>query len=127
MNKAKIYCLELKITFDSVLSASQILGISDKSIDMCINGKQKTAGGYHFICVDNLFEKNLEKRLSNVENMLKGVLRENKIQKYNYKTISEKVSDLENFPKPDNVLLEENKKLKLKVKELERELFMYRL
>ena len=46
-NKA-IYCIELDKTFKSAVEASKELGISPVSLCMCLKGKLKTTGGYHW-------------------------------------------------------------------------------
>ena len=47
-HKKQIYCVELNKIFDSQKQATEELKISAASISCCCNGKQKTAGGYHF-------------------------------------------------------------------------------
>ncbi len=53
-----IYCIELKRKFNSIKKASKELGIHKNSICAVLNGRQKTAGGYHFIYMD---KKDIEK------------------------------------------------------------------
>ena len=47
--KVRIKCVETGEMFDSIKSAANKLNINEKSITMCVNKKQKTAGGYRFI------------------------------------------------------------------------------
>lgn len=47
--KVRIKCVETGEIFDSIKSAANKLSINEKSITMCVNKKQKTAGGYRFI------------------------------------------------------------------------------
>ena len=47
-SKQGIYCVELDRFFKSQLEAAEMLNISKHSINYCINGKQLTAGGYHW-------------------------------------------------------------------------------
>ena len=44
----QVYCIELDRVFNSINEASEILNISRVCISYVCNGKQKTAGGYHF-------------------------------------------------------------------------------
>lgn len=44
----KIKCIDTGKIYDSMISASQELGVSQGSISKCCNGKRKSAGGYHF-------------------------------------------------------------------------------
>lgn len=39
MNKVKVYCPDLGMTFDSIALAGKELGINVKSINMCIKGE----------------------------------------------------------------------------------------
>lgn len=51
MAKAKrtpVYCIELDKVFEGVKIAGEELGICRSSIGKCCNGKQQTAGGYHW-------------------------------------------------------------------------------
>lgn len=45
-NCKKVMCVETGETFHSVRMAGRITGICSMSISYCLNGKQKTAGGY---------------------------------------------------------------------------------
>lgn len=45
----KIYIIELDMYFDSVTEASKIIGCTKNNISSVLNGKSKTAGGYHWI------------------------------------------------------------------------------
>lgn len=44
----KIRCVETGVVFSSQSEAARIIGVSQSSIARCFNGKQKTAGGYHW-------------------------------------------------------------------------------
>lgn len=46
--RAKVYCLELDQTFNSVKEAAEFTGANKESISGCINKRYKTAGGYHW-------------------------------------------------------------------------------
>ena len=43
-----IRCVETGIVYRSITDASKSIKVSINSIDMCINHKRKTAGGYHW-------------------------------------------------------------------------------
>lgn len=43
-----IYCVELDKVFPSIHEAYRQIGISDGSICLCLKGKRKSAGGYHW-------------------------------------------------------------------------------
>lgn len=43
-----VLCVELNKVFNSQVEASKELGVNAVSIGMCVNGKLKTAGGYHW-------------------------------------------------------------------------------
>lgn len=47
-NKKKIMCIELNKTFSSAVDAEKELNINRKCISQVLNGKCKTAGGYHW-------------------------------------------------------------------------------
>ena len=44
----KVYCIETNIVYNSALIAKKKTGICNASIRKVCNGKQKTAGGYHW-------------------------------------------------------------------------------
>ena len=44
-----IYCIELDKVFPSTHEAGRITGIYHGNICLCLKGKRKSAGGYHFI------------------------------------------------------------------------------
>lgn len=50
--KKKVKCIELNTIYDSQLEASRITGIGQQSISKAVNGKQRTAGGYHWEIID---------------------------------------------------------------------------
>lgn len=57
-----VYCVELNMTFPSLTAAADEFGISKCTISHCLNGRQKTAGGFHwkFAAVyENLKESNI--------------------------------------------------------------------
>lgn len=43
-----VRCVETNKTYDTILEASKDIGISRQNISHVLNGKQKTAGGYHW-------------------------------------------------------------------------------
>jgi len=45
----KVKCMETQKVYQSAREAGKELNISYKAISKCINGKSKSAGGYHFI------------------------------------------------------------------------------
>lgn len=47
----KVKCIETGITYNSAREAGTSLNISYKTISKCINGKAKSAGGYHFVAI----------------------------------------------------------------------------
>ena len=47
----KVKCIETGITYNSAREAEKSLNISYKTISKCINGKAKSAGGYHFVAI----------------------------------------------------------------------------
>lgn len=47
-NKVDVFCIELDKTFPSVKQAGKELGLDRRLISAVLNGKQHTAGGYHF-------------------------------------------------------------------------------
>ena len=46
--KKPVYCVELNKAFESIKQAAEELGVHAQSISACLNGRQKTTGGYHF-------------------------------------------------------------------------------
>ena len=46
--KVKIYCVELDKYFDTVTEASKFIGCTKQNISNVLNGKGRTAGGYHW-------------------------------------------------------------------------------
>lgn len=50
-NKKRVKCVELNKFFNSVKEAADFAQISDTGISHCLHGKQKTAGGYHWIYI----------------------------------------------------------------------------
>ena len=48
----KVRCIETGIVYSSISEASRQTGINIGSISQCCNGKQKTAGGFHWEFVD---------------------------------------------------------------------------
>lgn len=47
-----VVCLETGVVFPSAHEASRQTGIDQRNISACCNGKQKTAGGYHWAKVE---------------------------------------------------------------------------
>ena len=50
--RKKVYCVELNKTFDGIRVAAKELGLHHNHISYACNGKQKTAGGYHWRYAD---------------------------------------------------------------------------
>ena len=50
--KKPVYCVELDRVFESGSHAAKELGLQQGSICKCCNGKQKTAGKYHWKFVE---------------------------------------------------------------------------
>ena len=48
MSKIAVLCEEKSHVFESISEANRITGISKQHISFCINGKRKTAGGFHW-------------------------------------------------------------------------------
>ena len=44
-------CVETNIEYGSILEAMRETGVDSTSISRCCRGKQKTAGGYHWVYV----------------------------------------------------------------------------
>lgn len=47
----KIKCIETQAIYKSAREAGEQLNISYKAISKCINGKSKSAGGFHFVAI----------------------------------------------------------------------------
>lgn len=45
---APVVCVETGVVFPSLSEASRQMGIGFRNISSCLNGKQKSAGGYHW-------------------------------------------------------------------------------
>lgn len=43
-----VYCLELDKTFPSISEAAREIGVNYMNVWMCLNGRQKTCGGYRW-------------------------------------------------------------------------------
>lgn len=58
-----VVCIETGIAFDSCKVASEWAGLKNgtSSISRCCKGKQKTAGGYHWMWLKDYLEQNKEK------------------------------------------------------------------
>lgn len=52
-----VYCIELDQVFESQTEAAAATGINSKYINRCVNGKQKTAGGFHWEMVKRDIEQ----------------------------------------------------------------------
>ena len=50
--KVKIYCIELDKYFDTVTEAGEFIGCTKQNISNVLNGKGRTAGGYHWKYVE---------------------------------------------------------------------------
>ena len=46
----KVYCVELDMVFNTITEASKFVGCDQTNISNVLIGRQKTAGGYHWIC-----------------------------------------------------------------------------
>lgn len=46
--KKRVYCIELDKTFDSITHASKELNLYASNLSGALNGRYKTAGGYHW-------------------------------------------------------------------------------
>lgn len=47
-NHKPVLCIELNTTYESVSQAAKELGVFQSAISLCLTGKRKTTGGYHF-------------------------------------------------------------------------------
>jgi hypothetical protein len=94
MNKVKVYCPDLGMTFDSIVLAGKELGINVKSINMCINGRTKRAGGYEFVRLDNAVDSAKNERLLEMEEIVRNLIRENRKKTNEIKQLNEKVNAL---------------------------------
>ena len=50
-NMKKVKCIETQVIYNSAREAGEQLNISYKTISKCINGKSKSAGGFHFVAI----------------------------------------------------------------------------
>ena len=50
---AHVLCIETGVVYPSISKASHQTGIANSNIFACCNGKQKTAGGFHWLKVDD--------------------------------------------------------------------------
>lgn len=57
-NGKQIYCVELDRYFNSITEASKILECSMQNISAVLNGKSKTAYGYHFVFAKDMEQNN---------------------------------------------------------------------
>jgi hypothetical protein len=46
--KKPVHCIELNRDFDSIKAAAQFSKVTPSHVHRCLNGKKKTAGGYHW-------------------------------------------------------------------------------
>ena len=51
-NSKAILCIELNKIFESSYEAERELGINNSNINMCCNGKRKSAGNFHWCFID---------------------------------------------------------------------------
>lgn len=59
----KVYCVELDMYFETIIEASEYISRDKSNISSVLRGKQKTAGGYHWIYAEDRDKVN--KRLNN--------------------------------------------------------------
>lgn len=52
-NRKRVRCIETDIIYDSINQASKSTGINYTSLNDCVSGKQKTAGGYHWEVIND--------------------------------------------------------------------------
>ena len=57
-NRKKVKCIETEVIFNSIKEASEWVKISNTGITHCLKGEQKTAGGYHWIYINEGENKN---------------------------------------------------------------------
>lgn len=50
--KKKVLCIELNRVFESGAEAKRELGVSPTKISLCCHGHRNTAGGYHWVFVE---------------------------------------------------------------------------
>ena len=48
----KVRCIETKIIYKSINEAAEAIGKTRQALSMCLNGKTKTCGGFHWEFVD---------------------------------------------------------------------------
>lgn len=65
----KIYCLELNVIFESMSDVQRRLNIDSSSIRRCCNGRQKTAGGYHWMYYEDYLKLHNETNELNETNL----------------------------------------------------------
>ena len=69
----KVYCIELNKYFDTITEACEYVGCSnDSNISMVLNGKRKTAGGYHWLYAEDVNQENINRVMSEEYNTNKG-------------------------------------------------------
>ena len=49
----KVYCVELDMVFNTITEASKFVGCDNSNISNVLIGRQKTAGGYHWIYAED--------------------------------------------------------------------------
>ncbi len=49
----KVYCVELDMVFNTITEASKFVGCDQSNISNVLIGRQKTAGGYHWIYAED--------------------------------------------------------------------------
>ena len=59
MRSKAVRCVETEVIYDSAIIAQEKTGIRNSSIGKCCNGKQETAGGYHWEFVVKEIEKDI--------------------------------------------------------------------
>ena len=60
----KIYCVELDMYFDSITEACEYVGCNRNNISAILNGRQKTAKGYHWLYAEDVSQENINKVMS---------------------------------------------------------------
>lgn len=56
--KKKVICVETGIIYSSITEAAKLNNINLNTLSACVNKRQKTAGGYHWMTLENKIEEN---------------------------------------------------------------------
>ena len=62
--KTKIYCVELDQYFNSITEASEYINCVNSNISDVLNGRNKTAGGYHWLYAEDVNQENINRVMS---------------------------------------------------------------